>query len=169
MSGENLEYDFVTRSARTTALIQQLLNVVRELEQMHPGRKFPLDGHLVGSIGEAAAEALFALTLAPTSTAGYDALTDDDRKVEVKATFGTTSVAIRPTSGKHRESALIVLRLSKQPGTDHEVVYNGPLVKALQVAGPTQSNGRAVMHLEHLRALNRSVPDEERVPHRQQL
>lgn len=121
-----------------------------------------------GSIGEAAAESFFAITLAPASTAGYDAVTDDDRKLEIKATFGTKSVAIRQTSGKHRESALIVMKLSKQPGTDHEVVYNGPLVKALQVAGPTQSNGQAVMRLEHLRTLNRSIPDEERVPHRQQ-
>ena len=44
---------------------------------MHPGRRFPLDGHLVGSIGEAAAEAMFALELQPASTAGHDAIACD--------------------------------------------------------------------------------------------
>lgn len=154
------------RSARTAELVQQLLAVVKELEGMHPGRKFPLDGHLVGSIGEAAAEAMFAITLAAASTAGFDAVADDGRKVEIKATFGAESVAIRPTSGKHAGSALIVLRLSKLPGSAHEVVYNGPLADALQVVGVTRSNGQAELRLARLRVLNESVPDEERVPRR---
>ena len=38
------------RTARTAKLIEQLLGVANELDAMHPGRKFPLDGHLVGSI-----------------------------------------------------------------------------------------------------------------------
>lgn len=109
------------RTARTAELIQQLLGVVRELEAMHPGRKFPLDGHLVGSIGEAAAEAMFKIELLTASTPGHDAIADDGRKVEIKATFGTRSVAIRATSNEHAGAALIVLKLSKDPGTAHEV------------------------------------------------
>src|SRR5690349_13046615 len=58
------------RSARTAVLVDQLQAIVRELEDMHPGRKFPLDGHLVGSIGEAAAEALFDLKLVTASSTG---------------------------------------------------------------------------------------------------
>jgi len=59
---------------------------------MHPGRKFPLDGHLVGSIGEAAAEAKFDLTLRPASTSGHDAVCGDGRNVEIKATYGSAGV-----------------------------------------------------------------------------
>lgn len=156
----------VARTARTAALVGQLLAVVQELEEMHPGRRFPLDGHLVGSIGEAAAEAMFAITLVTASTAGYDAVADDGRKVEIKATFGAQSVAIRATSGEHAGSALIVLRLSKVPDVAHEVVYNGPLAHALQAAGPTQSNGQALMRLTRLRGLGKAVPEEERVARR---
>jgi hypothetical protein len=158
--------EHVVRTARTAELIEQLLSVVFDLEAIHPGRKFPLDGHLVGSIGEAAAEAMFAIELVTASTAGHDAVADDGRKVEIKATFGTGGVAIRSTSGLHAGAALIVLRLSKLSGAEHEVVYNGPLAQALQVAGPTQSNGQAVMRLARLRALHGSVPDDERVPRR---
>jgi alkanesulfonate monooxygenase SsuD/methylene tetrahydromethanopterin reductase-like flavin-dependent oxidoreductase (luciferase family) len=47
----------VDRTRRTAELVDQLHAVVDELEKLHPGRKFPLDGHLVGSLGEAAGEA----------------------------------------------------------------------------------------------------------------
>src|SRR5260221_8338174 len=62
---ESVSHD--DRATRTAALVEQLHDIVDQLEAMHPGRRFPLDGHLVGSIGEAAAEALFAIRLAPAS------------------------------------------------------------------------------------------------------
>jgi hypothetical protein len=157
------------RTARTAELIKQLLSVVQELEEMPPGRKFPLDGHLVGSLGEAAAEAMFAIDLVTASTAGHDAVAHDGRKVEIKATFGTQGVAIRATSGLHAGAALIVLRLSEVPGREHEVVYNGPLAEALQAAGATKSNGQAVMRLVRLRALDGLVPEDQRVRRRHPL
>src|SRR5690348_16905517 len=122
------------RSARTAVLVDQLQAIVRELEDMHPGRKFPLDGHLVGSIGEAAAEALFDLKLVTASSTGHDATAGDGRRVEIKATYGTRGVAIRATSHL-TATALIVLRLSKSPSVPHEVVFNGPLSIALQSSG----------------------------------
>ena len=35
-----------------TEIIQDLFETVRELELRYPGRKFTVDGHLLGSIGE---------------------------------------------------------------------------------------------------------------------
>ncbi|MGC3993309.1 MAG: hypothetical protein QM779_04140 [Propionicimonas sp.] len=163
---ESTVFDPAGRTARTGELITQLLAVVAELEQMHPGRKFPLDGHLVGSLGEAAAEALFELTLVTASSAGHDAVTAQGRKVEIKATFGSDGVAVRPTSSLHEDAALIVLRLSKMPATPHEVVYNGPMAHALAAASTMKSNGQATMRLSRLRQLNRDVSDEQRVPRR---
>jgi hypothetical protein len=132
---------------------------------MHPGRGFPLDGHLVGSIGEAAAEALFDLTLVTASSAGHDAIAGDGRKVEIKATYGAKGVAVRATSQGHAES-LIVLRLSRVVGVPHEVVYNGSLDVALTIAGPIQSNGQASMSLARLRSLNSGVQPPARIPER---
>src|SRR5436190_19232526 len=104
--------DLTARTARTAELVDQLHAIVTELEEMHPGRKFPLDGHLVGSIGEAAAEALFDLILVATSSTGHDATAGDGRKVEIKATYGNRGIAIRKTSHS-AATALIVLRLSR--------------------------------------------------------
>lgn len=154
------------RAECTLALVEQLVDVVNTLEELHPGRKFTLDGHLVGSIGEAAAEAMVAITLATASTAGYDAIADDGRRVEIKATFGTGSVAVRPTCDVHADAALIVLRLSKVKGVAHEVVYNGPIADVIHGVVPSKSNGQASIRLSRLRKLDLSVPDTLRVPRR---
>jgi len=135
---------------------------------MHPGRKFPLDGHLVGSIGEAAAEVLLELSLVTTSSTGYDALARDGRKVEIKATYGTKGEAIRGTSDGTAD-ALIVLKLSRFADTEHEVVFNGPLEIAMQADGAIQSNGQAPIGLNRLRTLDRLVPPEARIARRQSI
>jgi hypothetical protein len=157
--------DHRDRTARTAELVEQLHAVVEELEAMHPGRKFPLDGHLVGSIGEAAAEAMFDVELVPASSAGHDAIARDGRQVEIKATYGSSGVAIRQTSHS-AAAALIVLRLSRTPSVEHEVVYNGPLATAFQSAGTFGSNGQARMSLSRLRSLDQTVCPEDRVPRR---
>lgn len=154
-----------SRTARTAQLVDQLHAIVAELETMHPGRRFPLDGHLVGSIGEAAAEATFALELQPASTAGHDAIACDGRAVEIKATYGTRSVGLRTTSHS-AAAALIVLRLSRDASVPHEVVYNGALARVLSATGRTQSNGQASLALTRLRQLDGTVPDSERVSRR---
>lgn len=157
--------DHSVRTQRTAALVERLHAVVEELEAMHPGRKFPLDGHLVGSIGAAAAEAMFDIVLAPASTPGHDAIAADGRQVEIKATYGSSGVAIRQTS-HGAAAALIVLRLSRTPRVEHEVVFNGPLATAIQAAGSFGSNGQARMGLSRLRALDQTVRQNHRVPRR---
>lgn len=155
------------RMQRTAALVDCLYAIVEELELLHPGRKFPLDGHLVGSLAEAAAETLVDITLMPPSTPGHDAISEDHRAVEIKGTYGTSGIAIRPTSHDHA-SALIVLRLPRKSDEPPEVVYNGPFEIAAAAAGPVGSNGQAHISLNRLRALNESVADGDRVALRRQ-
>jgi len=159
-------HQYAERTSRTAELVDQLHAIVGELETMHPGRRFPLDGHLVGSIGEAAAEAMFAIRLQPPSTAGHDAIAErDGRAVEIKATYRTTSVGLRLTSHT-AAAALIVLQLSRRAEAPHKVVYNGSLSRALEAAGPVQKNGQAALSLKRLRALDSRVPSSERVERR---
>lgn len=158
--------DHSERTRQTAILVDRLHAIVEELELLHPGRKFPLDGHLVGSLAEAAAEAIFDITLKPPSTPGHDAVSNHDRRaVEIKGTYGTSGVAIRPTSHDHA-SALIVLRLSRRAGEPHEIVYNGPFDLAASAAGPVGSNGQARIGLNRLRALDESVVDRDRIVRR---
>ena len=51
----------------------ELFQITKPLEAAAPGRHFALDGHLVGSIGEAVAAARYGLELTTASTKDVDA------------------------------------------------------------------------------------------------
>lgn len=150
---------------RTAQLVTELHAIVHQLEELHPGRRFTPDGHLVGSLGEVTAASLFDIVLTTASSTGHDALAADGRRVEIKATYGTSGVSIRRTSGGIAD-LLIVLKLSKNPGVAHEVVYNGPYDVVHGQLGRFQSNGAAMIRLSRLRRLDAEVGELQRVPRR---
>ena len=125
------------------------------LEEMFPGRKFTLDGHLVGSIGEVVAAYIFDLDLNPASTLGHDATTADGKNVEIKLTQGP-GVAIR-----HEPEHLIVLHRPK--GGPVRVVYNDPGALAWSAAGAMQKNGQRPISLSRLERLAAEVPEDDRL------
>ena len=51
-----------------------LFKAVEELEASYAGRKFSLDGHLMGSIGEVIAREFYKFELLPMSSKIYDAV-----------------------------------------------------------------------------------------------
>ena len=138
-----------------TRLLETLYASVDRLERLFPGRKFTLDGHLVGSIGEVVAATMFGLTLARGSSHGHDAYAADGRQVEIKFTQGKT-VAIR-----HEPGHLIVLH--RPPGGPVRVVYNGPGEPPWAAAGAVQSNGQRPISLTRLAALDRAVDANRRL------
>ena len=66
--------------------IKQLYKITNELEQTYPGRKFTVDGHLVGSIGEVIVAEHYGLSLLPNSTKTHDAVSKEGKQVQIKAT-----------------------------------------------------------------------------------
>jgi uncharacterized protein DUF6998 len=126
------------------------------LESLFPGRKFTLDGHLVGSIGEVVAAYMFDLRLNTASTQGHDAKSQDGRNVEIKLTQGK-SVALR-----HEPDHLIVLQRAK--GSSIKVVYNGPGSNAWNAAGKMQKNGQRSVSLSRLSKLTEDVLQSDSLP-----
>ena len=61
--------------------IKQLYKITNELEQTYPGRKFTVDGHLVGSIGEVIVAEHYGLSLLPNSTKTHDAVSKEGKQV----------------------------------------------------------------------------------------
>ena len=61
------------KSDRVAAIVGELYELVDRLEHLYPGRRFTLDGHLVGSIGEALAAEMYGLVLLPASAETHDA------------------------------------------------------------------------------------------------
>lgn len=136
--------------------LEKLYDASARLEAMFPGRKFTLDGHLVGSIGEVVAAYMFDLDLNRASTLGHDALARDGRPVEIKLTQGQ-AVAIR-----HEPGHLIVLQRPR--GGPVRVVFNGPGQCAWEASGAMASNGQRPIRLSTLTALNATLDDAVRLP-----
>ena len=136
-------------------LLDQLYAASGRLEALFPGRKFTLDGHLVGSVGEVIAAYMFDLDLARASSQGHDAFAPDSREVEIKLTQGN-SVAIR-----HEPEHLIALQRPK--GGPVHVVFNGPGALAWEAAGQVQTNGQRPISLKRLAELDREIGDDARL------
>jgi hypothetical protein len=139
-------------------IVRDLYALVVDLESMFPGRPFTPDGHMVGSLGECLVANAYGVTLMPPSNKGYDAITKDGEKVEIKATQGK-SVAFRSCPEK-----AIVIRIMKD-GTFEEC-FNGPggLIWQQFEGRTISSNGQFQISLSKVKRLNESVSESLRVP-----
>lgn len=137
-------------------LVRALYKIVSRLEDLFPGRRFTLDGHLVGSIGEVLAEHRYGLALLSASTPDHDARAADGRLVQIKATQAK-SVGLR-SEPQH----LIVLGLDRR-GEAREI-FNGPGSLAWANAGRLQRNGQRPISVSRLDRLKEQVPKADRLP-----
>ena len=128
-----------------SAKIKELYKITNELESSYPGRKFTIDGHLVGSIGEVIVAEHYGLELLPNSTQMHDAVSNDGKHVQIKATQ-VNQIAI--TS---QPDYLIVIKLL--PDGTWEEIYNGPGKPAWDNAGKLQKNGQRSISLNKLKSL----------------
>lgn len=109
------------------------------------GRPVSPDGHLVGTLGEIVASEALDLELMPPSNDGYDATDSQGRKVEIKTTTRRSiGIANKGTAAER----LVVVTLNER-GTG-QVVYDGPIQTALDMAGPPRANGQRTLALSKL-------------------
>ena len=111
-------------------------------------RPFSPDGHLVGSFGEVVAAELLNLTLMPPSNDGYDAIDDQGRRVEIKA---TTRTSIGLSASGTRAERLVVVVVDGDGET--EVAYDGPTAPAWDAAGKPKQNGQRRISVSTLKKL----------------
>lgn len=136
-------------------LVCELYEVVGKLETLFPERRFTLDGHLVGSIGEVLAAYHYQLELFAASTETHDAEAPDGRLVQIKTTQ-RDSIALR-SEPEH----LLVLRLL--PDGEWEEVYNGPGDLVWPNVGKRQKNGQRAISCSKLRKLMANVSQAARL------
>lgn len=134
--------------------VKDLSNIVNELEADFPGRKFTLDGHLVGSIGEVMAAYYYGIELYRASTERHDGIVNG-REIQVKITQGDRIIM------SDEPDYLIVLYL-RHDGEIFEI-YNGKGNWPWRFASnPTKRN---VKHIttSKLMKLDADVLDEDRI------
>ena len=135
--------------------IKQLYKITNELEQTYPGRKFTVDGHLVGSIGEVIVAEHYGLSLLPNSTKTHDAVSKEGKQVQIKAT------QVKGIAISSEPDYLIVIRIL--PDGSWEEIYNGPGKTAWDNAGKMQKNGQRPISLSKLRNLMGSVDINDKI------
>ena len=144
-----------SESEEVAKLVQRLYEIVDRLEEMF-GRRFTLDGHLVGSLGEAMARAQYGIKLLPASTERHDAVDPaTGRSVQIKATQ-RERVGLR-SEPEH----LLVLRLNRDGSV--EEIYNGPGHEPWNAAGRMQKNGQRPISVTKLSRLMMDVPMDKRL------
>ena len=132
------------RRIKLPSAVASIYKAVAELESQYPERKFTLDGHLVGSIGEVIAAEAFNLKLYPISQAGHDAF-DSNGPVQIKLTSGN-SVAMYSCCERP-----IAMRIVSPE--EAEVVYDGEGASVWENTGKLQRNGQRRISLSKLRKL----------------
>ena len=135
--------------------IRALYAIVNDLETAYPGRRFTLDGHMLGSLGEVIAAEAFGLKLLPNSTPEHDAIAYDGRLVQIKATQ-RDRIALNACP-----EYLLVLRIDANGSWS--VVYNGPGKPAWENAGKIQKNGQRPIRLSELGSLMSETDERDRL------
>ena len=111
---------------RLIEIYQNMVKEVEELESMFPDRHFTLDGHLVGSMGEAIAANRYGIELKKASYADFDG-TIYRHPVQIKI-VQQDYVTIHYSGEKVPfEAYLLVLYMNKS-GQFYEV-YNGSMIR----------------------------------------
>ena len=136
--------------------IKELYRITTELERSYPGRKFTIDGHLVGSIGEVIVAEHYGLTLLPNSTKTHDAISTDGKYVQIKATqVNGISISSEP-------DYVIVIKLFSDGSW--EEIYNGTGKPVWDNAGKMQKNGQRPISLNKLKKLMTSMQEDKIAP-----
>lgn len=139
------------------APVAKVCQAITELERMY-GRKFTIDGHLLGSIGEVVAKATLDIDLYGMSRKGHDGMCKTRGEVQIKITT-KNSIALR-----HPCNHLIVLKMD-QVGKEAEIVYDGPgaPIWALVAHRKLPSNGQIRVSLAAIEEVKRQIRDTNRV------
>jgi len=140
--------NLMNSNQKLRTVIKGLFQSVNELEEMFPHRKFTLDGHLVGSIGEVIVAEEYNLELLPQSTKTHDAKSKD-RLVQIKLT------QVNQVELRSEPEHLIVHKLL--PDGTSEKIFNGP-GSIVWASGIHQKSGEKSISLTKLKKLMMEVP-----------
>lgn len=146
-----------SKMKRLNQQIQQLFKISADLEEAFPSRKFTLDGHLIGSIGEVIAAFHYNLELLTSSSAKHDAVSSDGRFVQIKATQGNRFIGLRS-----EPEYMIVLWISSKSGEIIEI-YNGPGNPVWEMCGKFVSTGERRISLLQLKQIATRIPESQRI------
>jgi hypothetical protein len=130
---------------------------IMRLRAEFPGKEFTIDGRLVGDIGEVIAELEYDIKLYDVLVAGHDGVTNDGRKVQIKATF-KDSLTFRTVPDYY-------LGFKLYEDGRHQEIYNGPGKLIYDKYKDRKGIGISLLSFPNreLQKLSIDIPDNERI------
>lgn len=139
--------------------VKQMLQIVEQLQNKYPRKKFTLDGRLIGDIGEILVENTYDVSLHERLRKHHDGITSDGRQVQIKATMQNSLTF--PVD--HVPDYYIGIKINAD-GTFREI-FNGPgeiASEAIKNRKPTKTNLHSVS-ISTLETLNQKVQEKDRI------
>lgn len=129
--------------------VKELFAITNELESLYPGRRFTIDGHTIGSIGEVLVAEKLKLDLLPNSTEKHDAIDSEGRLYQIKATTkDRVALSAEPDN-------LIVIKIFSDGTWD--TIYNGPGRPIWENTGKKQKNGQRPITLSKIQKIKSEI------------
>ena len=108
-------------------------------------------GNLLGDYGEYIALSNYNLTKAAGGADGYDAMTGDGRKVQVKANHSSSTIGFRGEA-----DLLLVLKIEKDAKWSE--IYYGPFKPVKEKATYSKRDNKYMIPVTRLQSLARKTP-----------
>ena len=130
---------------------------ISKLASTFKGRRFTIDGRLVGDIGESLAGLDYQLTLDERSRAVHDAVTPNGRNVQIKATF-QNHLTFKTTPEMY-------LGFKLNPDGTYQEIFNGPGQLIFDRFNHRAHIGEKLLRfpIAELITLSAGIPDSQRV------
>jgi hypothetical protein len=142
--------------------VKQLLQIVKQLQNAYPKKRFTLDGRLVGDLGEVLVEVAYDIELHEGLQKHHDGKASDSRQVQIKATMQDSLTF--PVD--HIPDYYLGIKI--HPDGTFTEIFNGPgsvAWEAVKNRKPTKTNLHSVS-LNTLGQLNERVHQKDRIPRR---
>lgn len=147
----------MTSRSNIKKALNKIFRGIEGLKSIHPGRKFTIDGRLVGDIGEMLAELHYQIELDEVSKPMHDGTDSYGRRVQVKATF--------KDSLTFKKSPDVYLGLKLFEDGRFEEIYNGPPDNIVNTYNHRKGFGEELLSfpIKKLRELSSNISNEDRV------
>ena len=128
-------------------MLATIFSAQNALRDLAPGQKWRGMGNLLGDYGEYVALANYGLKKALGGSAGYDAVTPDGLKVQIKANHSSSTIGFRGES-----DLLLVLRVDSS--ADWKELYYGPFKPVRERATYSERDNKYMIPVARLQELS---------------
>jgi len=130
--------------------VQYILGTIfaaqKALKTLAPDFMWAGMGNLLGDFGELVAIDRYGLTRAPRSSDGYDALTSDGKKVQIKTNYASSQIGFRG------EADLMLVIKVHETG-EWEEVYYGDFKKVKELSRYSARDNKHMIAISKLRSI----------------